>query len=172
MVQWRGEVERYCRAGSLTLTIYHGPKRVSDADALSEFDVVLTTYAIVQTEYSAKFREAKETCPYCKKKYFPPQMAIHHKFFCGPNAKKSAALAKQQKKRPGESGGGGKAKTKAKTKGGKRKRDDSDDSESEFDPSDAESSEEQSASSEEVSNDRNALPIEEKNGVWGLEFRR
>lgn len=30
MVQWRGEIERYCAAGSLTLTMYHGPKRVSD----------------------------------------------------------------------------------------------------------------------------------------------
>ena len=110
MVQWRGEIERYCAAGSMTLTMYHGRKRIADAgmfrlcvsplglqgvsprcactcdifgakrgmrcpfsdsclclpDLLAQYDVVLTTYAIVQTEYSAKFREAKESCPYCR----------------------------------------------------------------------------------------------------------
>ena len=53
MVQWRGEIERYCAAGSLSLTVYHGAKRVSDANELTKFDVVLTTYAIVQSEFSS-----------------------------------------------------------------------------------------------------------------------
>jgi SNF2 family DNA or RNA helicase len=34
MVQWRGEIERYCAAGSMTLTMYHGPKRIADAGML------------------------------------------------------------------------------------------------------------------------------------------
>ena len=34
-------------------------------------------------------------------------LKVHLRFFCGPNAQKSAALAKQQKKRPrGDSGAG------------------------------------------------------------------
>lgn len=50
MVQWRGEIEKYCAAGSLSITIYHGPKRVTDSKELTQYDVVLTTYAIVQVE--------------------------------------------------------------------------------------------------------------------------
>jgi DNA repair protein RAD16 len=74
MVQWRGEIERYCKAGSLTLTMYHGPKRIMDLDELAKYDVVLTTYAILQSEYSAKFRDAKVACQYCSRKFFPPQV--------------------------------------------------------------------------------------------------
>jgi hypothetical protein len=98
MVQWRGEMERYCAAGSLSLTIYHGPKRVTDPKELLKYDVVLTTYAIVQSEFSALSKAHKVTCKYCNKKYLPPQLIIHHKFFCGPNAQRSAALAKTDKK--------------------------------------------------------------------------
>ena len=98
MVQWRGEIERYCAAGSLSLTIYHGPKRVTDPKELLKYDVVLTTYAIVQSEFSALSKAHKVTCKYCNKKYLPPQLIIHHKFFCGPNAQRSAALAKTDKK--------------------------------------------------------------------------
>jgi DNA repair protein RAD16 len=99
MVQWRGEIERYCAAGSLSLTLYHGAKRSTDTKELTKYDVVLTTYAIVQSEYSALTRSAKVACKYCGKKYFPPQLTLHHKFFCGPNAARSAALSKTQKKR-------------------------------------------------------------------------
>ena len=142
MVQWRGEIEKYCTAGSLSLTIYHGPKRVTDSTELTKYDVVLTTYAIVQSEFSSLTRSHKVSCPYCKKKYLPPQLKIHHKFFCGPNAQRSAALSKTDKKKSSAGGGsaakeasgsgscgkgkGGKANA-AKTKGkGKKKKGDSD----------------------------------------------
>ena len=45
-------------------------------------------------------------CTYCRKKFTPERLEVHLRFFCGPNAKKSAALAKQQKKRPRGDGKG------------------------------------------------------------------
>mgnify|MGYP001807779488 CR=1 FL=1 len=38
---------------------------------------------------------------YCNKKFLPSKLSVHLRFFCGPDAKKSDALAKQQKKRRG-----------------------------------------------------------------------
>jgi len=99
MVQWRGEIERYCADKSLTIYTYHGPKRTQDQVMLATYDVVLTTYSIVQSEFSAKLRDAKVSCKYCGKKYLPPQLRIHHKFWCGPNAQRSAGQAKQEKKK-------------------------------------------------------------------------
>jgi hypothetical protein len=39
------------------------------------------------------------THSYCNKKFLPSKLSVHLRFFCGPDAKKSDALAKQQKKR-------------------------------------------------------------------------
>jgi hypothetical protein len=36
---------------------------------------------------------------YCGKKFLPSKLSVHLRFFCGPDAVKSAALAKQQKKK-------------------------------------------------------------------------
>ena len=122
---------------------------------------MLTTYAIVQSEYSSLSRVHKVACPYCNKKYLPPQLKIHHKFFCGPNAQRSAALSKTDKKKPtgakpagaggssraagGAAGAGGKGKGKARGKGkrGESEEDESDDdSDEEFVPDDDDSEDE------------------------------
>lgn len=41
----------------------------------------------------------KVACSYCGKRYYPERLKVHLRFFCGPHAAKSEALAKQQKKR-------------------------------------------------------------------------
>jgi DNA repair protein RAD16 len=43
---------------------------------------------------------SKVCCSYCRRRFYPERLKVHLRFFCGPNAVKSAALAKQQKKRP------------------------------------------------------------------------
>jgi hypothetical protein len=42
----------------------------------------------------------KVPCSYCGRRFYPERLKVHLRFFCGPNAQKSAAQAKQQKKRP------------------------------------------------------------------------
>ena len=178
MVQWRGEIERYCAAGSLSLTIYHGPKRVADAGELAKYDVVLTTYAIVQSEFSALSRGHKVACPYCNKKYLPPQLKIHHKFFCGPNAQRSAALAKTDKKRAVNGGGGGAsakgqgARGKAvKSAGRKRKKGktESDESDEDFVPDDESDDDDEADDDDDapVQAGKRAAAMEESDGESG-----
>jgi hypothetical protein len=60
---------------------------------------VLTTYSIVESEYRRCIAPAKVECQYCGSKFYPRQLITHLKFFCGPDAQKSAAQAAQHKKK-------------------------------------------------------------------------
>ncbi|XP_067936889.1 transcription termination factor 2-like [Watersipora subatra] len=48
--QWAKEIETRCRSSSLTVIVYHGSDREKSIVKLSEADVVITTYNIVQRE--------------------------------------------------------------------------------------------------------------------------
>ncbi|CAH1783191.1 unnamed protein product [Owenia fusiformis] len=64
--QWKTEIERRCKPGTLKVILYHGPNREPDINKLAESDVVLTTYSIVSREvgipeHLKKNKEAQET---------------------------------------------------------------------------------------------------------------
>eukprot|EP00249_Psilotum_nudum_P024950 c29330_g1_i2 orf=639-3632(-) len=99
VIQWRNEIARFTKEGSVKVLVYHGAKRCRDLSELAEYDIVLTTYAIVEHEHRVNVRPAKEACKWCGKLYYPDKMALHLRFFCGPTAQKSEKLAKQVKKR-------------------------------------------------------------------------
>ncbi len=44
-------VVRHFQENSLRVSVYHGPQRQKNADVLSSFDVVLTTYDTVRAEH-------------------------------------------------------------------------------------------------------------------------
>lgn len=100
IIQWRGEIARYTAPGSLKVVVYHGNKRATDVKELEEADVVLTTYSTIESEYRRTMLPSKVTCDYCGQRFYPERLKVHLRFFCGPNAMKSEALAKQQKKNP------------------------------------------------------------------------
>jgi len=155
MVQWRGEIERYCTAKSLTLYTYHGPKRSTDPVLLASYDVVLTTYSIVQSEFSAKINGAKLACKYCGKKYLPPQMVLHHKFWCGPTAQRTAAQAKQEKRKGSAPAGGGASSGKGGSKKRRRNGGSDSDSDSDFEAESEENESEDEESEDEESEEEN-----------------
>ncbi|KAJ1468308.1 SNF2 family N-terminal domain-containing protein, partial [Baffinella frigidus] len=150
---------------------------------LATYDVVLTTYSIVQSEFSAKLRDAKISCKYCGKKYLLPQMKIHHKFWCGPTAQRSVAQAKQEKRKgqgaaaaakqekckgPGGAAGGSAKGSSSKSpngsKGGsssKRKRSEDSGSDSDFEV-ESEEEEEEEVESEEEEEEEEVLSEEEE----------
>ena len=98
VVQWQQEIERHTAPGSLKVVIYHGPKRTSDPSILETADVVLTTYAVVESEFRRSL-PSKIGCEYCGKKFYPDRLKVHLRFFCGPYAKKSEKLARQHRKK-------------------------------------------------------------------------
>eukprot|EP00850_Spirogloea_muscicola_P001122 SM000004S14992 [mRNA] locus=s4:637588:643739:- [translate_table: standard] len=100
VIQWRQEVARFTSPGSMRVLVYHGPKRAISAEELAAYDVVLTTYAIVEAEYRRHVKPDKEACRWCARRYYPDRLRLHLKYFCGPGAKRSDRQAKTQKKRP------------------------------------------------------------------------
>lgn len=55
--------------GDLKIYIYHGNSRKNDLDFLADFDVVITTFSVLQTEYSKQIKTAEgektylQSCP-------------------------------------------------------------------------------------------------------------
>ncbi|NXA47258.1 TTF2 factor, partial [Nothocercus julius] len=47
---WKKEIDRHVGYGKLRVYLYHGPNRDKHAEALSEYDVVITTYSILSKE--------------------------------------------------------------------------------------------------------------------------
>ncbi|KAF7278216.1 hypothetical protein GWI33_008710 [Rhynchophorus ferrugineus] len=48
--QWSGEIDRRLKRGLLSYLVYHGPKRETSAKRLADYDVVITTYSIINNE--------------------------------------------------------------------------------------------------------------------------
>ncbi len=48
LLQWKAEIEAHTVPGALSISVYHGSDRSRDVDVLRAYDVVLTTYAVVE----------------------------------------------------------------------------------------------------------------------------
>ncbi|ESN96427.1 hypothetical protein HELRODRAFT_95427 [Helobdella robusta] len=61
--QWRIEIEKRLMPGLLDVLVYHGPSRRCSVESLCQFDVILTTYNIIQSEVgiSAAMKDEKHT---------------------------------------------------------------------------------------------------------------
>ncbi|XP_078441095.1 DNA/RNA helicase protein isoform X2 [Wolffia australiana] len=57
--QWKAEIETHARPGSLSIYVHYGQGRSKDAHLLAQHDVVLTTYGILSSEFTAENGEEK-----------------------------------------------------------------------------------------------------------------
>jgi len=94
--QWMDEVEKYTKAGTLKVVIYHGGER--KAINISAYDIVITTYQTLEGDYRREMDKYKVECMYCKRLFHKSKLETHLRYFCGPEAEKTAKLAKQEKK--------------------------------------------------------------------------
>ncbi|KAL0709906.1 hypothetical protein Bca4012_016884 [Brassica carinata] len=56
LAQWKSEIEMHAKPGSLSVYQHYGPDRPKDAKLLSQSDVVITTYGVLISEFSAEPR--------------------------------------------------------------------------------------------------------------------
>ncbi|NXW02813.1 TTF2 factor, partial [Fregetta grallaria] len=56
---WKKEIDRRVACGKLRVYLYHGPNRDKHAEALSEYDVVVTTYSLLSKEVPASKEEGE-----------------------------------------------------------------------------------------------------------------
>ncbi|KAM0954805.1 hypothetical protein TB2_022918 [Malus domestica] len=52
--QWKAEIETHAKPGSLSVYVHYGQSRPKDAKILAQSDVVITTYGVLASEYSAE----------------------------------------------------------------------------------------------------------------------
>ncbi|CAM6104501.1 unnamed protein product [Calypogeia fissa] len=99
VIQWRNEISRFTEKGSVNVLVYHGPKRNIGLAELAKYDIILSTYSIVELEHRKHVMPPKDACPHCSRHFYPDRLRIHLKFFCGPDAQRTAKQAKQVKRK-------------------------------------------------------------------------
>jgi SNF2 family DNA or RNA helicase len=56
ITNWEEQIKQHVKEDSLTYHIYHGQNRIKDAEQLSQFDLVITTYGSVASELTSRHR--------------------------------------------------------------------------------------------------------------------
>ena len=127
--QWKSEIEKFSEEGALTVTIYHGPNRAAECprEMLRKYDVVLTTYQVLEADFRKMTSPNKVKCPNCGGKFKIDKLRVHLKYFCGEGAQRTEAQSRQRRGggqdngngQRGPQGGGGGRGGNGKGKGGK-----------------------------------------------------
>ncbi|KAI4334124.1 hypothetical protein L6164_018855 [Bauhinia variegata] len=99
VTQWVSEIDRFTSKGSTKVLVYHGARRGKSGEELLNYDFVITTYSIVESEYRKYLMPPKHKCPYCGKLFYQNKLSIHWKYFCGPYAERTEKQSKQVKKK-------------------------------------------------------------------------
>lgn len=102
VIQWVSEIDRFTTKGSNKILVYHGANREKNIDKFSEYDFVITTYSTVEAEYRKNVMPPKQKCQWCGKSFYEQKLSFHQKYFCGPDAVKTAKQSKQKSKSGGK----------------------------------------------------------------------
>jgi DNA repair protein RAD16 len=103
--QWKSEIEKFTEPGSLSVGVYHGPDREKQMprELLAKYDVVLTTYQVLEQDFRKMVSPNKVACPNCGAKFKIDKLRVHLKYFCGEGARRTEAQMRQRRTadRPG-----------------------------------------------------------------------
>ena len=71
LLQWKSEIEKFSENGCLTIGVYHGPNRSTEMprEMMLKYDIVLTTYQVVEAEFRKMVSPNKVKCPNCGGKF-------------------------------------------------------------------------------------------------------
>ncbi|KAH8739192.1 Swi2/Snf2 ATpase [Cryptosporidium ryanae] len=108
VLQWKQEIERFTKPGSLKVHVYHGSNRNKSKNNNQEYgvdidqaDVVITTYPTLEAEYRRVSSEFKYKCQYCDRLFLKRNLRLHLRYFCGPNARRTVKQALTERKNDG-----------------------------------------------------------------------
>ena len=103
LYQWKTEIQKFTNEDGSTLSvgIYHGPDRAKLMPRIKMrlFDVVLTTYQVLEQDMRKMISPNKVKCPNCGRKFKVDKLRIHLKYFCGEGAQRTEAQARQRRGR-------------------------------------------------------------------------
>ena len=69
VANWEEQIAAHIKPGTLKYYIYHGGNRITDIDELSKYDIVITTYSIVSSDFTGRGRR-KDTNPLLHTNFF------------------------------------------------------------------------------------------------------
>eukprot|EP00916_Digyalum_oweni_P018302 GHVL01030711.1.p1 GENE.GHVL01030711.1~~GHVL01030711.1.p1 ORF type:complete len:890 (-),score=192.87 GHVL01030711.1:2871-5540(-) len=97
-LQWKSEIERFTVANALSVLVYHGSNRQVLSEEFDKYDIVLTTYPTVESDYRQIANCYKLECEYCQRSFLPEKLKVHQKYFCGPTAQRTLKQRKTTQK--------------------------------------------------------------------------
>lgn len=92
LLQWWDEINRYTDPEQVSTFVYYNERDNVTAEQLLNYDIVLTTYPVIEYEYRRVVNTEKVECEYCQRKFLPRTLIVHQQFFCGPKAVRYFAL--------------------------------------------------------------------------------
>ena len=98
LTQWKEEILKFTD-GSLSVCTYHGPDREKETprELMKKYDVVLTTYQVLESDFRKMTSPNRVECPNCGGKFKIDKLPIHLKYFCGENAQRTEAQSRQRR---------------------------------------------------------------------------
>jgi SNF2 family DNA or RNA helicase len=63
IANWEEQIKQHVKPGTLKYYIYHGSGRIKDVNKLAEFDLVITTYGSVASEFNKRSKQKNGTYP-------------------------------------------------------------------------------------------------------------
>ena len=63
IANWEEQIKQHIRPGTLKVHIYHGAGRVKDITRLADYDLVITTYGSVSSEFTSRSKQKQGTYP-------------------------------------------------------------------------------------------------------------
>lgn len=95
--QWKSEIEKFCNpSDALSVCVYHGPDRSKNTprELLIKYDIVLTTYQVLQADHRKMISPNRVKCPNCGARFKIDKLHVHLKYFCGESAQRTEAQAR------------------------------------------------------------------------------
>jgi SNF2 family DNA or RNA helicase len=63
VANWEEQIKQHTKPGSLKYYIYHGTSRIKDVKKLAEYDIIITTYGSVASEFNFRNKQKKGNYP-------------------------------------------------------------------------------------------------------------
>ena len=60
IANWEDQIKQHVEPDTLSYYIYHGNNRISDLEQLATYDIVITTYSVVASEFDKRSRKMKD----------------------------------------------------------------------------------------------------------------
>lgn len=67
MYQWQEEIKKFTEENTLSVCFYHGNDRQAKypREILCKYDIILTTYQVIESDFRKMVSPNKVTCPNC-----------------------------------------------------------------------------------------------------------